>query len=95
MYAVDFLLLSFFFNFKTSLILYSLFNLYNLLETPYSRFYVYLKALNLAIHGKVTEHVIPSFAKMDSFLKDWGSIGVGEQRELLLTISDILKDNKR
>ncbi|KAF7803089.1 eukaryotic translation initiation factor 3 subunit M-like [Senna tora] len=71
-----------------------LFNLYNLLETPYSRFYVYLKALNLAVNGKVTEHVIPSFVKMDSFLKDWGSIGIMEQRELLLTISNILQDNK-
>ncbi|KAK4271912.1 hypothetical protein QN277_020535 [Acacia crassicarpa] len=81
-------------NEKPAVRLKILFNLYNLLETPYSRFYVYLKALNLAVHGKVTEHVIPSFTKMDSFLKDWGSIGIVEQRELFLTISDILKDNK-
>ncbi|XP_054803214.1 uncharacterized protein LOC129306567 [Prosopis cineraria] len=81
-------------NEKPAVRLKILFNLYNLLETPYSRFYVYLKALNLAVHGKVTEHIIPSFAKMDSFLKDWGNIGIVEQRELFLTISDILKDNK-
>ncbi|KAI9120767.1 hypothetical protein K1719_007800 [Acacia pycnantha] len=81
-------------NEKPAVRLKILFNLYNLLETPYSRFYVYLKALNLAVHGKVTEHIIHSFTKMDSFLKDWGSIGIVEQRELFLTISDILKDNK-
>ncbi|XP_028796596.1 eukaryotic translation initiation factor 3 subunit M [Neltuma alba] len=81
-------------NEKPAVRLKILFNLYNLLETPYSRFYVYLKALNLSVHGKVAEHIIPSFAKMDSFLKDWGSIGIVEQRELFLTISDILKDNK-
>lgn len=72
----------------------SLINLYNLLETPYCRFYVYMKALNLAVDGKVTEYIIPSFKKIDSFLKDW-KIGIPEQRELFLTISNILKDNKR
>ena len=75
-------------------ILYRLFNLYNLLETPYSQFYVYMKALNLAINGKVTDYIIPSFKKMDSFLKDW-NIGIVDQRELFLTISNILKENKR
>ncbi|KAF8408227.1 hypothetical protein HHK36_007372 [Tetracentron sinense] len=71
----------------------SLFNLYNLLENPYSRFYVYMKALNLAIDGKVTEHIIPSFKKMESFLKEW-NIGTLDQRELFLTISNILKEHK-
>ncbi|OIV90210.1 hypothetical protein TanjilG_01406 [Lupinus angustifolius] len=68
-------------------------NLYNLLETPDSRFYVYKKALELSVVGKVTEYIIPSFKKIDSFLKDW-KIGIPEQRELFLTISNILKDNK-
>ncbi|KAF7827307.1 eukaryotic translation initiation factor 3 subunit M-like [Senna tora] len=45
-----------------------LFNLHNLLETPYNQFYVYFKALNLAVNGEGIEHVIPSFAEMDSFL---------------------------
>lgn len=70
-----------------------LFNLYNLLENPYSRFYVYMKALSLADSGKVTEHIIPSFKKIDSFLKEW-NIGIKDQRELFLTISNILKDSK-
>ena len=74
--------------------LFSLINLYNLLETPYCQFYVYMKALNLAVDGKVTEYIIPSFKKIDSFLKDW-KIGIPEQQELFLTISNILKENKR
>lgn len=73
---------------------FRLFNLYNLLENPYSRFYVYMKALNLAVNGKVTEHIIPSFKMMDSFLKEW-NIGILDQRALYLNISNILKENKR
>ncbi|KAL2924438.1 Eukaryotic translation initiation factor 3 subunit M [Bienertia sinuspersici] len=46
-------------------------HLYNLLEDSYSRFYVYLKALNLASSGKVTEHVIPSIKKIEHFMKEW------------------------
>lgn len=53
-----------------------------------------MKALNLAVDGKVTEYIIPSFKKIDSFLKEW-KIGIPEQRELFLTISNILKENKR
>ncbi|XP_047157557.1 eukaryotic translation initiation factor 3 subunit M-like isoform X2 [Vigna umbellata] len=70
-----------------------LINLYNLLETPYCQFYVYMKTLNLAVDGKVTEFIIPSFKKIDDFLKDW-KIGIPEQRELFLAISNILKENK-
>ncbi|XP_077211291.1 uncharacterized protein LOC143846678 [Tasmannia lanceolata] len=79
---------------KPALRLKILFNLYNLLENPYSRFFVYTKALDLAVYGKVTEHIIPSFKKMDSFLKEW-NIGILDQREIFLTISNILKENKR
>lgn len=74
--------------------LFSMFNLYNLLENPYSRFCVYMKALSLALNGKVTEHIIPSFKKMDSFLKEW-NIGVQDQRELFISVSNVLKENKR
>lgn len=80
-------------NDKPALRLKILFNLYNLLEDPYSRFFVYTKALNLAANGKVTESIIPSFKMMDSFIQEW-NIGKEEQRELFLTISNILKDNK-
>ncbi|XP_043706055.1 eukaryotic translation initiation factor 3 subunit M-like [Telopea speciosissima] len=80
-------------NDKPALRLKILFNLYNLLENPYSKFYVYMKALNLAVNGKATEHIIPSFKKMDSFVKEW-NIGTFDQRELFLTISNILKEHK-
>ena len=53
-----------------------------------------MQALNLALNGKVTDHVIPSFKKIDSFLKEW-NIGVKDQRDLFLTIANILKENKR
>ncbi|WOL15238.1 eukaryotic translation initiation factor 3 subunit M [Canna indica] len=70
-----------------------LFNLYNLLENPYSKFYVYTKALDLAASGKVTESIIPSFKKIDNFLQEW-NIGKLDQRELYHAISNILKDNR-
>ncbi|KAK4710433.1 hypothetical protein R3W88_004946 [Solanum pinnatisectum] len=72
---------------------FSLFNLYNLLENPYSHFSVYMKALNLAINRKVVEHFLPSFKKIDSFLKEW-NLEVKDQRGLFLKISNILKETK-
>lgn len=78
---------------KPALRLKILFNLYNLLENAYSRFYVYMKALNLAMSGKVTEHVVPSFKKIDSFLKEW-NLEVKDQRELFLNISNALRESK-
>ncbi|KAL7221446.1 hypothetical protein ACSBR1_023412 [Camellia fascicularis] len=80
-------------NEKPALRLKIMFNLYNLLENPYSRFFVYMKALDLAVNGKVSEHIISSFKKMDYFLREW-NIGIQDQRKLFLTISNILKDNK-
>lgn len=59
--------------------LYSLFNLYNMLDHPNARFQVYMKALELAVNGKVTEYIVPSFKKIDSFLKEW-NIDIKEQR---------------
>ncbi|KAG5621518.1 hypothetical protein H5410_006736 [Solanum commersonii] len=52
-----------------------------------------MKALNLSINGKVVEHILPSFKKMDSFLKEW-NLGVKDQRGLFLRISNILKETK-
>ncbi|XP_022879479.1 eukaryotic translation initiation factor 3 subunit M-like [Olea europaea var. sylvestris] len=80
-------------NEKPALRLKIMFNLYNLLESPYSRFFVYMKALNMAVNGKVTEHVVPSFKKMDGFLREW-NLGVKDQRQLFLTVANILKENK-
>lgn len=80
-------------NDKPALRLKILFNLYNLLKNPYSQFHIYMKALTLALNGKVTENIVPSFKKMDSFLKEW-NIGISDQRELFLTISNVLKENK-
>ncbi|KAE8678464.1 hypothetical protein F3Y22_tig00111409pilonHSYRG00265 [Hibiscus syriacus] len=78
---------------KPAMRLKILFNLYNLLEGPDSRFFVYMHALNLALNGKVTDHIVPSFKKIDSFLKEW-NIGVKDQRNLFLTVANALKENK-
>ncbi|KAJ6804703.1 eukaryotic translation initiation factor 3 subunit M-like [Iris pallida] len=80
-------------NDRPALRLKILFNLYNLLEKPYSKFFVYTKALNLAVSGKVTESIIPSFKKIESLLQEW-NIGKVDQRDLFLIISNILKENK-
>lgn len=48
----------------------------------------------MAIDGKVTENIIPSFKKIDSFLKEW-NIGIVDQRKLFLTVANVLKENKR
>lgn len=72
----------------------SLFNLYNLLDNPYCRVYVYMAALKLAIDGKVIQHIIPSFQKIDSFVKEW-DLGVHDKRELFLAISNVFKEHKR
>ncbi|KAJ8775196.1 hypothetical protein K2173_020200 [Erythroxylum novogranatense] len=78
---------------KPALRLKILFNLYNLLENAYSRFYVYMKALDLARNGKVTELVIPSFKMLDRFLNEW-NLKVKDQRELFLNVSNVLKESK-
>ncbi|OMO97453.1 hypothetical protein CCACVL1_04550 [Corchorus capsularis] len=80
-------------NDKPAMRLKILFNLYNLLGAPASRFFVYMQALNLALNGKVTDHVTPSFKKIDSFLKEW-NIGIKDQRNLFLTIANIFKESK-
>ncbi|KAG9130076.1 hypothetical protein Leryth_012828 [Lithospermum erythrorhizon] len=80
-------------NEKPAVCLRILFNLYNLLDNPYSRFFVYMKALKLAIEAKVPEHVIPSFKSVDSLLREW-DLGVKDQRDLFLSISNILKESK-
>ena len=72
----------------------SLFNLYNLLENRYSRFFVYLKALNLAVNGKVAEYMVPSLKNIDNFLKEW-NIEIEDKRELFLGIANVLKESKR
>ncbi|EOA29510.1 hypothetical protein CARUB_v10013804mg [Capsella rubella] len=78
---------------KASLRLKILFNLYNLLDHPYARFQVYMKALTLAVDGKVTEYIVSSFKKIDNFLKEW-NIDIKDQRELFLAIANVLKENK-
>ncbi|KAI3722487.1 hypothetical protein L2E82_33526 [Cichorium intybus] len=80
-------------NEKPALKLKILFNLYNMLENPYGRFLVYMKALNVAANGKVTEHIIPSFKKIDTLLKEW-NLELQDQRQLFLAISNILKEHK-
>ncbi|CAL9230401.1 unnamed protein product [Arabidopsis halleri] len=78
---------------KATLRLKILFNLYNLLDHPNARFQVYMKALELAVNGKVTEYLVPSFRKIDSFLKEW-NIDIKDQREVFLAIAKVLRENK-
>ncbi|KAF8091429.1 hypothetical protein N665_0445s0016 [Sinapis alba] len=78
---------------KASLRLKILFNLYNLLDHPYARFQVYMKALTLAVEGKVAEYLVPSFKKIDNFLKEW-NIDTRDQRQLFLAIANVLRENK-
>ncbi|KAJ7971085.1 Eukaryotic translation initiation factor 3 subunit M [Quillaja saponaria] len=78
---------------KPAVRLKMLFNLYNSLQNPYGRFFIYMKALSLAVNRKVAEYIIPSFKHIDGFLKEW-DVGIEEQRELFLAISNILKENK-
>ncbi|CAG7879369.1 unnamed protein product [Brassica rapa] len=80
-------------NDKASLRLKILFNLYNLLDHPNARFQVYMKALELAVSGKVADDIVPSFKKVDSFLKEW-NIDIKDQRELFLAIANVLRENK-
>lgn len=80
-------------NDKPAIRLKILFNLYNILGNPYGKFLVYKRALKLAINGKVSELIVPSFKRMDTFLKEW-NIGVTEKRELYYLITNVLKDNK-
>lgn len=53
-----------------------------------------MRALNLAVSGKVMEHIIPSFKTINSFLKEW-NLDVKDQRDLFLGISNVLRENKR
>lgn len=53
-----------------------------------------MKALNLAVNGKVTEHMIHSFKNIDSFLKEW-NVDVKDKRELFLGIANVLKESRR
>lgn len=53
-----------------------------------------MKALELAANGKVTEYIVPSFKKIDSFLKEW-NIDIKDQREVFLAIAKVLRENKR
>ncbi|KAJ0249819.1 Eukaryotic translation initiation factor 3 subunit M [Hirschfeldia incana] len=78
---------------RASLRLKILFNLYNLLDHPYARFQVYMSALTLAVEGKVAEYIVPSFKKIDNFLKEW-NIDTKDQRQLFLAIANVLRENK-
>eukprot|EP00250_Pteridium_aquilinum_P009721 c18886_g1_i1 orf=1023-2255(-) len=80
-------------NDKPAIRLKILFSLYNILGNPYGKFLIYKRALKLAINGKVTELIMPSFKKIDTFLKEW-NIGATEKRELYFGMTNILKDVK-
>ncbi|KAG6541293.1 hypothetical protein Mapa_017346 [Marchantia paleacea] len=78
---------------KPALRLKILFHLYNMLATPYGRYVIFKRALKLAILGKVTELIVPSLKRLDTFIKEW-NIGNSEKRELYLTATNVLKETK-
>lgn len=80
-------------NDKPAIRLKILFSLYNILGNPYGKFLVYKRALKLAINGKVAELIMPSFKRIDTFLKEW-NIGATEKRELYFGMTNVLKDIK-
>ncbi len=71
----------------------SLFHLYNMLGNPYGRFLIFKRAVKLAIAGKVTDLIVPSFKRLDAFLREW-HIGESDKRDLYLSATNILKDQK-
>lgn len=71
----------------------SLFHLYNVLENPYGRFLIFKRVLKLAVVGKATELVIPTFKRMDSFLLEW-NVTESDKRDIFLSATNILKDQK-
>jgi hypothetical protein len=70
-----------------------LFHLYNMLGNPYGRFLIFKRAVKLAIMGKVTDLIVPSFKRIDAFLREW-NIGESDKRDLYLSATNILKDQK-
>ncbi|CAM6014166.1 unnamed protein product [Sphagnum balticum] len=78
---------------KPALCLKILFHLYNMLGNPYGRFLIFKRAVKLAIMGKVTDLIVPSFKRIDAFLREW-NIGESDKRDLYLSATNILKDQK-
>ena len=71
----------------------SLFHLYNVLGNSYGRFLIFKRVIKLAVAGKVTDLIVPSFKRMDAFLLEW-NIGESDKRDLFLSATNILKDQK-
>lgn len=64
-----------------------------MLENPYGRFLIFKRVLKLAVAGKVTEHIVPTFKRMDSFLQEW-NVSESDKRGIFLSATNILKDQK-
>jgi translation initiation factor 3 subunit M len=67
--------------------------LYNVLENPYGRFLIFKRVRKLAVAGKVTELVVPTFKRMDSFIQEW-NVSESDKRDIFLSATNILKDQK-
>lgn len=71
----------------------SLFHLYNVIDHPYGRFLIFKRVIKLAVAGKVTDLIVPSFKRMDAFLQEW-NITETDKRDIFLSATNILKDHK-
>jgi len=49
--------------------------------------------IKLAVAGKVTDLIVPSFKRMDAFLQEW-NITETDKRDIFLSATNILKDHK-
>ena len=64
-----------------------------MLENSYGRFLIFKRVLKLAVAGKVTEHIVPTFKRMGSFLQEW-NVPESDKRDIFLSATNILKDQK-
>ncbi|KAK1296496.1 hypothetical protein QJS10_CPB15g01388 [Acorus calamus] len=78
---------------KPHLRLQILMHLFNVTKNPYSRFFVFKKALDLNVEGKITDYITPLCRDADKFSKQW-KIGTLDQRALFLSVSNVLKDKR-
>jgi len=78
---------------KPAIRLKILFHLYNVIDHPYGRFLIFKRVIKLAVAGKVTDLIVPSFKRMDAFLQEW-NITETDKRDIFLSATNILKDHK-
>lgn len=78
---------------KAALRLKLLFVLYNAVKAPFGRFQVYLRGLEFAAAARAADAFVPSFRRLDAFVREWGA-GPRELRPLYLAVTNVLRETK-